>query len=127
MSFWHGVKGFAKAIPGSACAFGSIRSHDNQACSWECCTFVLLNLFWHLQEEFISTVWDNNNLPPPSTNDATYNQPESLPTMQPQSSVAMHPDFGCALANLSATIWLKQLIGFTAQGGHYERCRPASA
>ena len=28
--------------------------------------------------------------------DATYNQPESLPTMQPQSSVAMHPDFGCA-------------------------------
>ncbi|CAL5224566.1 g7271 [Coccomyxa viridis] len=45
-------------------------------------------------EDFISTVWDNNNLPPPQPSDATYNQPESLPTMQPQSSVAMHPDFG---------------------------------
>jgi len=72
----------------------------------ECCSFVLLNLFWHLQEEFISTVWDNNNLPPPSTNDATYNQPESLPTMQPQSSVAMHPDFGCALPAFTPNLGL---------------------
>lgn len=41
-------------------------------------------------------MWDGNNLPPPNPSDATYNQPESLPTMQPQSSAAVHPDFGCA-------------------------------
>ena len=70
--------------------------HDQQSLQLQKLSFVLPNLYCYLQEEFISTVWDNNNLPPPSTTDATYNQPESLPTMQPQSSVAMHPDFGCA-------------------------------
>ena len=72
-------------------------THNKQANSIVQCILVLLSLYCHLQEEFISTVWDNNNLPPPNPSDAPYNEPESLPTMQPQSSAAVHPDFGCAL------------------------------